>query len=110
MELGTRVNIVNQPYKAGIKDGVIYLEAHPHLDEDASRFVNLTEVVKIIIKVTGDNRYEVDWNLVDKIVAEEKGIPVAIGVFVPEEEEPDDQMAATQAQNNTISPEIKGGN
>ena len=32
--LKTSVNIINQPYKIGVKDNVIYLEAHPFLVED----------------------------------------------------------------------------
>ena len=85
VKLGTSVNIVNQPYKVGIRDGIIYLEAHPHLKEDASRFSNLTEIVKLIIGKTEEKSYEIDWNLVNEVVREHKGIPVAIGISVPEQ-------------------------
>jgi len=86
VKVGTPVNIINQPYKIGDMDGVIYLEVHPHLDEDNEHFSqnNLTEVVKYIIESTDENRYQIDWNLIKQIVIEAKGIPVAIGVHTPE--------------------------
>ena len=86
VKVGTPVNIINQPYKIGELDGVIYLEVHPHLDEDNEHFSqnSLTEVVKYIIEMTEENHYKIDWNLIKQIVAESKGIPVAIGVHTPE--------------------------
>ena len=36
--VGTPVRIVNQPYLAGWNNGVLYLEAHPPLEEDAARW------------------------------------------------------------------------
>ena len=86
VKIGTPVNIINQPYKIGELDGVIYLEVHPHLDEDNEHFSqnSLTEVVKYIIESTEENRYKIDWNLVKEIVAESKGIPIAIGLHIPE--------------------------
>lgn len=86
VKVGTPVNIINQPYKIGELDGVIYLEVHPHLDEDNEHFSHnsLTEVVKYIIAETEENHYKIDWNLIKKIVTEEKGIPVAIGVHTPD--------------------------
>ena len=86
VKVGTPVNIINQPYKIGELDGVIYLEVHPHLDEDNEHFSqnSLTEVVKYIIETTEQNRYKIDWNLVKQVVAESKGIPVAVGLHILE--------------------------
>ena len=85
VKIGTPVNIINQPYKIGELDGVIYLEVHPHLDEDNEHFSqnSLTEVVKYIIETTEENHYKIDWNLVKQVVADSKGIPVAIGLHIP---------------------------
>lgn len=81
VSLGTRVEIVNQPYKIGEHDGVLYLEAHPYLDEDASVFENnLTPVVKLIVDSTEERQYDVDWDLVRQVVRDPKGVPVAIGM------------------------------
>jgi len=80
VQLGTRVEIVNQPYKIGELDGVLYLEAHPYLDEDADVFENnLTPVVKLIVNATDERQYDIDWNLVREVVRQPRGIPVAIG-------------------------------
>lgn len=83
-KLGTPVTIVNQPYKIGAKDGRIYLEAHPYLKEDADKFEgNLTSVVKMVVKITSERRYSIDWNLAKQVIEERKGIPVVIGRFLP---------------------------
>ena len=80
VKLKTPVNIVNQPYKVGIYNDRVYLEAHPYLVEDAGQFEgNLTSVVEMLINVTGDLAYEVDWDLAKSVIAESNGIPVEIG-------------------------------
>ena len=80
----TPVNIINQPYKVGLRDGVIYLEAHPPLEEDREHFARngITEVVKLLITVTDEDRYEIDWDLVRTVVDEARGVPVAIGMNI----------------------------
>ena len=85
VQVGTPVNIINQPYKIGELDGIIYLEVHPYLDEDSNLFRqnSLTEVVKYIIATTKENQYEIDWKLVKQVVDEAKGIPVPIGLHKP---------------------------
>jgi len=101
VDIGTPVNIINQPYKVGELDGVIYLEVHPHLDEDNNHFEqnSLTEVVKYIIATTEENRYKIDWNLVKTVVNESKGIPVAIGFNFP----PADVQAAATDKSTGIT-------
>ena len=77
---GTPVNIVNQPYKLGLHAGKIYLEAHPYLQEDAPLFKdNLTSVVRMLIDITGDNSYFMDWDMAKKVIHEMNGIPVVVG-------------------------------
>jgi L,D-transpeptidase ErfK/SrfK len=85
VKVGTPVNIINQPYKIGELDGVIYLEVHPHLVEDTEYFEqnSLTEVVKYVVAVTEEQQYEIDWSLVKQVVEESRGIPVAIGMHTP---------------------------
>lgn len=80
VKLGTPVHIINQPYKIGLHQGKIYLEAHPFLEEDAAMFKdNLTSVVRILIDITNDKNYEVDWVLANRVIKEMTGIPVLIG-------------------------------
>ena len=77
---GTPVNIVNQPFKLGLHQGKIYLEAYPYLKEDAQYFKdNLTSVVRMLIDVTDKNGYRINWDLAKRVIHEMKGIPVLIG-------------------------------
>jgi len=78
--VGTPVHIVNQPYKLGLSNGRFYLEAHPSLGEDSERFKdNITSVVQMVVKLTDNHDYYIDWNLAQAVIREHKGIPVEIG-------------------------------
>ncbi len=83
VKLGTPVHIINQPFKVGRRGNNIYLEAHPYLDEDAEQFASsLTSVVSMLVKMTGDADYVVDWELARAIIERKDGIPMAIGTFL----------------------------
>ena len=83
--LKTPVNIINQPYKLGVKDEVIYLEAHPFLREDSEQYQNnLTSVVSLLIDMAGGRDYELDWDKAHEAINRPTGLPVAIGMFLPE--------------------------
>ena len=84
--VGTPVNIINEPYKIGVRDGIIYLEVHPHLVEDSEHFEknNMTDVVKYIVRITEEGQYQIDWELVEQVVEESRGIPVAVGLHTPD--------------------------
>ena len=83
--LKTPVNIINQPYKLGVKDEVIYLEAHPFLQEDSEQYQNnLTSVVSLLINMAGGRDYELDWDKAHEAINQPTGLPVAIGMFLPE--------------------------
>ena len=105
VNINTPVNIINQPYKVGERDGVIYLEVHPHLDEDHEHFSrnNITEVVKYIIEVTDASRYKIDWDRVRKVVDESTGMPVAIGMIIPATPAGDTEVAGTQTGTETAT-------
>lgn len=82
--VGTPVNIVNQPYKIGLRGNRIYLEAHPSLDEDLEHFNdNLTSVVKSLVAITEEGGYHVDWDLARQIIQQARGVPVEIGYLKP---------------------------
>jgi L,D-transpeptidase ErfK/SrfK len=81
----TPVNIINQPYKIGVKDNVIYLEAHPFLQEDIEKFENnLTSVVALIVEISKEKNYELDWSAAYNAINEPTGLPIAIGMLMPE--------------------------
>ena len=86
VDVGTSVRIINEPYKVGVKDGVIYLEAHPHLEEDAGLFNNaFNQIVERVLARTQarPGRYEIDWELARQVLEEAHGLPVAIGMELP---------------------------
>ena len=88
VKLRTPVRIVNQPYKVGRYNDKIYLEAHPFMEEDAEQFEgNLTSVVEMLIKITGDRGYQLDWGLAQSVIAESNGIPVEIGRIIKTEQQ-----------------------
>ena len=84
VQLGTPVHIINQPYKIGVVNDQIYLEAHPFLAEDIELFDgNLTSVVKMIIQLTDQRKYDVDWDLANQVISRHDGLPVKIGKVMP---------------------------
>jgi L,D-transpeptidase ErfK/SrfK len=75
--VGTPVRIVNQPIKIGWRDGGLYLETHPPLDEDTEAFRDsFTQVVGLVTQATGQDA--IDWDGLQKVVSERNGIPVLI--------------------------------
>ena len=86
VEIGTVVNIIDNPFKVGELDGVLYLEAHPPLAESVSA-AYLTQVVRMIINITQENSYTVDWEKIGKVTEKPTGIPVPIGIFIPQANE-----------------------
>lgn len=104
--VGTRVQIVNQPYKVGLRGGDIYLEAHPYLPIDANEFRdNLTSVVRMIVEMTTENGYTVDWDLARKVIEEHEGIPVKIGRIT--EKNPVRMAADAPAQPDSQSQQLQ---
>lgn len=82
VDVGTAVRIINQPYKLGLKEGVLYLEAHPVLEEDADKFKDgFTHVISLVLEQLGpDSEYEIDWELARQVTQEAQGVPIAIGM------------------------------
>lgn len=75
--IGTPVQIVNQPYKAGWREGVLYVEIHPLLEGASENSGFLTALVKRHLGEYPD--YPVDWQLVEQARIESTGLPVAVG-------------------------------
>lgn len=83
---GTKVLIINKPYKAGwIDDGkshqLLYLEAHMPLAEQRKQWGNdITPVVKIIeAAITKVPNAQVDWDKVKQITTEHVCVPRVVG-------------------------------
>jgi L,D-transpeptidase ErfK/SrfK len=79
--VGTPVHLVDQPYKVGWSDGVLYLEAHPPFGEDPDGDVRrLTDMVQFVLEATRQYPdYPVDWKRAEAEVQKPSGLPVPIG-------------------------------
>lgn len=76
--VNTKVNIVNQPFKIGWLDGVLYVEVHPPLQEDVVEPPQLTDLTRLIVEVTRERMIPVDWTRVQLAFNEARGVPVAV--------------------------------
>ena len=75
LPLGTEVNIVNQPYKSGYKNGVLFVEAHPPLSEAKQQITGRhTLAIRTLVKVSGDKQLDIDWQKLRNIVNRSDGV------------------------------------
>ncbi|HHM05510.1 MAG TPA: LysM peptidoglycan-binding domain-containing protein [Gammaproteobacteria bacterium] len=92
--VGTKVHILNQPYKAGWRDGVLYLEAHAPLAEGGleSR-QNFTPIVTAVIAVSDQAIGDAAWEEAMRAVKQVSGLPVPITARKPSPPRPAAQPA-----------------
>jgi L,D-transpeptidase ErfK/SrfK len=69
----TKVRVINQPYKVGWKDGVLYVEAHPQPGDAPGA---LREYLEAALADRPD--YEVDWGWVESVALQPRGVPVPV--------------------------------
>ncbi len=83
--VGTKVNIVNQPYVAGWLNGKLYLEAHKPLAEDGKRWGDSLKPMEQVVRAkAGDFLVAIDWEKARQVASEARGIPVPILPDSPE--------------------------
>lgn len=100
--VGTPVRIIDEPYKAGWKGDVLYLEAHPPLVEaDRRPGSNLTPMVVALTKVVSRRLDDRAWQAAARIATQGDGIPTPIFAQAPvlagEGEEDDQTLRGAQA-------------
>ncbi len=82
VKVGTSVRIIDEPYKFGISQGTIYLEAHtPLQDEDIHMTLMDKHAVVVNTLLKRDESAGVlrlDWEMVREIIAGEDGLPIRI--------------------------------
>jgi L,D-transpeptidase ErfK/SrfK len=78
--VGTSVRIMNEPYKFGLSNNKVYLEAHQPLDDtgESSIVDKHTAVINALLKREDLGNQGLDWDMVREVVAAEDGLPVAI--------------------------------
>jgi L,D-transpeptidase ErfK/SrfK len=72
----TPVNIVNQPYLVGQRDGIVYIEAHTPFEESGT--TELKNAYSKLRKIEKKSGHTLDWKKVKEALAEARGIPVPI--------------------------------
>ncbi|MEM7281857.1 MAG: L,D-transpeptidase family protein [Pseudomonadota bacterium] len=74
--VGTPVRIVNQPFKVGLKDSVLYLEAHTPLEEDkAFQEKGLTLLTEAVVAATDETTTTIDWPMAESVYEQRRGVP-----------------------------------
>jgi L,D-transpeptidase ErfK/SrfK len=76
--VGTKVHIVDQPFKAGWKGETLYLQVYPPLEEAADPS-DLTPAVRAVVAATRERHAEVDWDQAMTVVEFSGGLPAPIG-------------------------------
>jgi L,D-transpeptidase ErfK/SrfK len=80
VQVKSAVHLVNQPVKLGWSGNFVLLEVHPPLEEDeASRERGLTAITERYVELTRERPAEIDWDQVERVYREQRGIPVAVG-------------------------------
>ncbi|MEV1578606.1 L,D-transpeptidase family protein [Pseudomonas aeruginosa] len=81
ISVGTSVRIINEPYKFGVSNGKVYLEAYTPLNDhgDPSVVDKHTAVINTLLKRDDlAKRIQLNWDVVREVVASEDGVPVEI--------------------------------
>lgn len=81
--VGTKVTIVNQPYKLGVYQGDLYLEVHTPLGEDGrpSTLDRQAAIQSLLASKSAlTDQFRLDWKRIRDVVYAEEGIPQRIGV------------------------------
>jgi L,D-transpeptidase ErfK/SrfK len=88
--IGTRVQIVNQPFKLGWNEaGALTLEVHPPLAEELEAGMwTLTDLTREIVAVTDEGFTDVDWDQAESILRNPLGVPFPVSPAVIREGEP----------------------
>ena len=94
VEVGTKVVTVNQPIKAAWIDDVLYVEAHPNLDQSNAMEENggmpsyelSKEELALIMKTAGEHQSAINWEQLREVVRRRQGYPVAIAQRESKEE------------------------
>jgi L,D-transpeptidase ErfK/SrfK len=78
--VGTPVRIINQPWKMGWDEKLVYLEAHDPLEEDRENAEEaLTVLTRLVVAATREREAKIDWDVLEDVYRQSLGLPVATG-------------------------------
>lgn len=81
--IGTRVQIINQPYKVGWHNGQLYVEVHPWLEGTPPEQVQKSQTLleEMVIEALSDQPdYALDWEKIKNLKEKPNGIPTVVGL------------------------------
>jgi len=77
--VGTKVRIINSPYKVAINEGKMYLEAHmPLLEERLKLGDDVSPAINLLQAINKNNIYTVNLDKASEIAKEHLGIPLVV--------------------------------
>lgn len=95
VRVGTPVRIIDEPYKFGISQGMVYMEAHTPLQDEDQHMTLMDKhavVINTLLKRDEDaGMLQLDWEMVREIIAGEDGLPIQIaelGQVMASQEDP----------------------
>lgn len=102
--VGTKVTTVNEPIKLAWIDNVLYLQAHPDIDQAISMeetgqvtYAKLKDSdLQLVLKAAGPYKDRLQWAAIRNAIRERTGIPVMIARAPREEASSSDDPAAGQ--------------
>lgn len=88
VNVGTKVRLINEPFKLGWSNGTLYVQAYPYLDEDDGTTVErITNALAQVDEAVEGLDYPVDYARLRDVVEVPGGLPVALEYSAPPEHE-----------------------
>lgn len=79
VSVGTRVRIIDQPYKMGWRGGELFIEVHAPLEgQDPAETHNLTNITRLLVSATQDRHVAIDWAKAERAFELSTGIPESV--------------------------------
>jgi len=84
--VGTKVRLLQQPYKMGWRAGTLYMEIHAPLDGPKNpETASLTNITRLLVSATnkatvGDRTIAIDWTKAESMFRKPSGIPEAMSL------------------------------
>lgn len=80
VEIGTPVHIVDQPVKAGLEGGRLWLEVHRSADGGPPSADQTTTVIRRALARAGNREIPMDWHKIDAVRKSANGVPRPISL------------------------------
>ncbi|WP_181422047.1 L,D-transpeptidase family protein [Halomonas sp. LBP4] len=76
---GTKVNIVDQPFKAGwSEDGELYVQSFPQLEENEGSFEPFLNAIEVVTRAFGEEQPPIDYAMLRGVVESPDGSVVSL--------------------------------